>query len=250
MLTLQKIGFKSTDFEFPAMDLKAKTLKNYAETRDFPALDHGTTRLGIHLRFGTLSVRELGREGLKFSPVWLSELAWRDFFMQVLFHFPDVEKRSFRPDYEKIAWRKSKEDFERWCQGMTGYPLVDAGMRELNATGHMHNRVRMVAASFLTKHLLIHWYAGERYFARKLLDYDLAANNGNWQWAAGTGCDAAPYFRIFNPQAQLERFDKKSEYVRKWVPEIGTSRYPAPMVEHVFARQRALQAFQAALKKV
>lgn len=249
MLSLQKIGFEKTDFEFPSMNIAVKTLKNYERDRDFPALEGGTSHLGLHLRFGTVSVRELAREGRKFSQVWLSELVWRDFFMQILYHFPVVEKRSFRPEYENVAWRKNKSDFERWCEGTTGYPLVDAGMRELNATGYMHNRVRMVTASFLTKHLLIHWYHGERYFARKLLDYDLAANNGNWQWSAGTGCDAAPYFRIFNPQAQLERFDKNGEYVRKWVPEFGTSRYPEPIVDHVFARQRALDAFKTALKK-
>lgn len=249
MPALAKIGFQKTDFEFPSLELSVKVLKNYAKDRDFPALENGTSHLGIHLRFGTLSVRELAREGQKFSPVWLSELVWREFFMQILHHFPVVEKRSFRAEYEKVAWRKSKSDFERWCEGTTGYPLVDAGMRELNATGYMHNRVRMVTASFLTKHLLIHWYHGERYFARRLLDYDLAANNGNWQWAAGTGCDAAPYFRIFNPQAQLERFDKNSLYVRKWVPEYGTSRYPEPIVDHTFARQRALDAFKTALKK-
>lgn len=249
LISLSKIGFEKTDFEFPSLDLKVATLKNYATRRDFPELEDGTSHLGIHLRFGTVSVREMAREGQRFSPVWLSELVWRDFFMQILYHFPVVEKRSFRPEYEKVAWRKNKADFERWCEGMTGYPLVDAGMRELNATGYMHNRVRMVTASFLTKHLLIHWYHGERYFARKLLDYDLAANNGNWQWAAGTGCDAAPYFRIFNPQAQLERFDKNEAYIRKWIPEFGTSRYPEPMVDHAFARQRALEAFKAALKK-
>jgi deoxyribodipyrimidine photo-lyase len=249
MPAIEAIGFKKTDFEFPSLELQVKTLKNYEKDRDFPALEGGTTHLGLHLRFGTLSVRELAREGKKFSDVWLSELVWRDFFMQILYHFPFVEKRSFREDYEKVAWRKSKVEFERWSQGMTGYPLVDAGMRELNATGYMHNRVRMVTASFLTKHLLIHWYQGERYFARQLLDYDLAANNGNWQWAAGTGCDAAPYFRVFNPQAQLERFDKNMEYVRKWVPEMGTSRYPDPIVDHAFARRRALDAFKTALKK-
>jgi len=252
MLSLSKIGFQRTDFKFRSLNqslgLKSPILKNYARDRDFPALD-ATTHLGLHLRFGTVSVRELSREGRKLSPVWLSELVWREFFMQILYHFPVVEKRSFRPEYEEVAWRKSKSDFERWSEGMTGYPLVDAGMRELNATGYMHNRVRMLAASFLTKHLLIHWYYGERYFARKLLDYDLAANNGNWQWAAGTGCDAAPYFRIFNPQAQLERFDKNELYIRKWIPELGTSRYPDPIVDHRFARQRALDAFKSALKK-
>nr|WP_295900499.1 deoxyribodipyrimidine photo-lyase [uncultured Bdellovibrio sp.] len=249
MLSLKEIGFKETEIEFPPLTLLAKTLKNYAQTRDYPAIQNGTTHLGIHLRFGTVSIRELAREAKKFSPVWLSELIWRDFFMQILWHFPEVEKRSFRPEYDNISWRKSPQDFAKWCKGVTGYPLVDAGMRELNATGYMHNRVRMVTASFLCKHLLIHWREGERYFAEKLLDYDLAANNGNWQWAAGSGCDAAPYFRIFNPQAQAEKFDPDGEYIKKWVPELHTSRYPKPMIEHAEARGRCLQAFTKALKK-
>jgi deoxyribodipyrimidine photo-lyase len=204
--------------------------------------------LGLHLRFGSLSVRELAREGKKYSDVWLSELIWRDFFMQILWHFPHVEKSSFRQEYDKIAWRSAGGDFQRWCKGMTGFPMVDAGMRELNATGHMHNRVRMVAASFLCKHLLIHWYQGERYFAAKLLDFDLSANNGNWQWAAGSGCDAAPYFRIFNPESQAEKFDPNNEYIKKWIPEFGTSRYPSPIVDHVEARGRCLFEYAKVLK--
>lgn len=248
MPTLESIGFQKSVVEFPPPEITARGLKSYAETRDFPAHPWGTSHLGVHLRFGTVSVREMAREGQRFSPVWLSELIWREFFMQILYHFPRVEKESFRPEYDKVVWRKNKQDFQRWAEGMTGYPLVDAGMRELNETGYMHNRVRMVTASFLTKHLLIHWLEGERYFAAKLLDFELASNNGNWQWAAGTGCDAAPYFRIFNPQAQLERFDKSESYIRKWVPEFGTSRYPKPMVDHVFARKRALDAFQSTLK--
>lgn len=249
MPPLKYFGFEKSPLEFPSLELSAETLKNYAKNRDFPALTGGTTHLGLHLRFGTVSVRELAREGLRHSEVWLSELIWRDFFMQILWHFPLVEKQSFRPDYDKIAWRKSKSDFQRWSEGTTGYPLVDAGMRELNATGYMHNRVRMVTASFLCKHLLIHWYEGERFFAGKLLDYDLSANNGNWQWAAGSGCDAAPYFRIFNPEAQAEKFDPQNEYIKKWVPELASSRYPAPMIDHVEARGRCLQEFTKVLKK-
>lgn len=247
--SLASLGFKSQDFIFPESAVSASILKGYAKNRDFPALDHGTSHLGLHLRFGTVSIRELAREAKKFSDVWLSELAWRDFFMQVLWHFPHVEKQSFRPQFDHIEWRTDKSELERWKNGETGYPLVDAGMRELNATGYMHNRVRMVTASFLTKHLLHYWYEGERYFAEKLLDYDLAANNGNWQWAAGTGCDAAPYFRIFNPESQLERFDADLKYVKKWVPEFGTSKYVQPMVEHKFARERALATFKKGLKK-
>ncbi|MBC7370783.1 MAG: deoxyribodipyrimidine photo-lyase [Bdellovibrionaceae bacterium] len=249
MPTLAMLGFKSKDFSFPSDKVKTSILKTYAETRDFPAVNDGTTHLGLHLRFGTVSIRALAKKGKETSAVWLSELIWRDFFMQVLYHFPHVEKRSFRPQYDEVEWRKSNKDFKLWSDGQTGYPLVDAGMRELNATGFMHNRVRMVTASFLCKHLLIYWYEGERYFAKKLLDYDLAANNGNWQWSAGTGCDAAPYFRVFNPTTQAERFDKDEEYIRKWVPEYGTSDYVQPMVEHVFARERALAAFKKALKK-
>ncbi len=249
MMALSEIGFLESTLEFPSMEVSTKVLKNYAKTRDFPALENGTTRLGLHLRFGTVSVRELAREGKKYSEVWLSELIWRDFFMQILWHFPHVEKQSFRPDYDQIAWRTSRSDFQRWVEGTTGYPLVDAGMRQLNTTGYMHNRVRMVTASFLCKHLLIHWHEGERYFAKKLLDFDLAANNGNWQWAAGSGCDAAPYFRIFNPEAQAAKFDPQMEYIKKWIPEIGTAKYPPPMIEHVEARGRCLQEFTKALKK-
>lgn len=249
MPTLKSLGFERTDIELPELKVSPAILKNYSKTRDLPANDQGTSHLGMHLRFGTVSVRELAREGLKYSPVWLSELIWRDFFMQILWHFPHVEEQSFRPEYDKIAWRKSKKDFERWCEGKTGYPMVDAGMRQLNQTGFMHNRVRMVVASFLCKHLLIHWYQGERYFARKLLDYDLAANNGNWQWAAGSGCDAAPYFRIFNPEMQMKKFDPDEEYIKRWVPEYGTNDYPEPMIDHAEARGRCLQAFTKALKK-
>ena len=245
--TLSALGFERSMVIYPGPDLDREILKHYDETRDYPAIA-GTSRLGLHLRFGTLSVRKLATESKKLSPVWLSELIWREFFMQILFHFPQVEKTSFRPEFEKIEWRENQAEFKRWCEGTTGYPLVDAGMRELNATGYMHNRVRMVTASFLTKHLLMHLLLGERYFARQLLDYELASNNGNWQWAAGTGCDAAPYFRVFNPEAQMQRFDAEGEYVKKWVPEWGTPKYPAPMVEHKFARDRALQAFTKALK--
>jgi deoxyribodipyrimidine photo-lyase len=246
--TLKKLGFSVSEFKYPAITVSTKILKNYATLRDFPALDQ-TSKLGLHLRFGTVSPRELAREGQKYSDVWLSELIWRDFFTQVLFHNPHVVQQSFRIEYERIQWRNNADDFDRWKNGQTGYPMVDAGMRELNATGHMHNRVRMVTASFLTKHLLMHWRHGERYFASKLLDYDLAANNGNWQWAAGTGCDAAPYFRVFNPSTQLQKFDKNLDYVKKWIPEFGTEKYIGEMVEHVYARNRALEGFKKGLGK-
>jgi deoxyribodipyrimidine photo-lyase len=248
LLSLRDLGFSEPErklYEVPQN--RAQILSEYAEQRNFPA-QAGTTRLGLYLRFGTVSVRELAREGQKSSELWLSELIWREFFMQILYHFPRVEKESFRTEYEKVAWRNSEVEFDRWCQGQTGYPIVDAGMRELNQTGFMHNRVRMITASFLTKHLLMHWLKGERYFASQLMDFDLSANNGNWQWAAGTGCDAAPYFRVFNPETQMEKFDPDLKYVKKWVPELGSSRYPQPMVDHRLARQRALDAFQTALK--
>ncbi|HEY8271371.1 MAG TPA: deoxyribodipyrimidine photo-lyase [Pseudobdellovibrionaceae bacterium] len=243
VLTLKDLGFAMSSLHFPSKEIPLSVIKNYAKTRDFPANDNGTTHLGIHLRFGTISIRKLAFLARKESSVFLSELIWRDFFMQILWHYPQVEKRSYKSAYDKIAWRTSKKDFERWAHGMTGYPLVDAGMRELQETGHMHNRVRMVAASFLCKHLLIHWSEGEKYFAKKLLDFDLSANNGNWQWVAGSGCDAAPYFRIFNPDAQAKKFDPQKEYIKKWIPEFNTSRYPAPMIQHEEARGRCLQAY-------
>lgn len=249
MISLKDIGFLKAELEFPKKEVSLTVLKNYAETRNFPSITKGTAHLGIHLRFGTISIRKLATKAKQHSDIFLSELLWRDFFMQILWHYPQVERQSFKTEYDKISWRNSHKDFQRWADGMTGYPLVDAGMRELNSTGHMHNRVRMVTASFLCKHLLIHWHEGERYFAKKLLDFDLASNNGNWQWVAGSGCDAAPYFRIFNPIEQAKKFDSKCEYIRKWIPELNTPRYPRPLVEHYEARGRCLQAYGQVLKK-
>lgn len=247
MPTLFSMGFADSGFSFPKKSVDKSLLQSYAQARNFPALN-GTSQLGIHFRFGTLSVRQAVSVAKQHSAVWLSELIWREFFMQILFHFPHVIEQSFKPDYDRIAWREPGDDFAAWCKGQTGYALVDAGMRELNATGYMHNRVRMVVASFLCKHLLIHWRHGERYFAKKLLDFDLSANNGNWQWAAGSGCDAAPYFRIFNPLTQLEKFDGDLKYTKKWVPELETANYPSPIVDHVVGRDRALNAYKAGLK--
>lgn len=247
--SLEELGFQSTGAVFPAKQVRREIIARYHLQRDFPGVD-GTTRLGVHLRFGTVSVRELVSLAQETNQTWLSELIWREFFMMILHHFPHVEQRAFRDAYDRIPWRNAPDDFERWSNGMTGYPLVDAGMRELNETGFMHNRVRMVTASFLTKHLLIDWRLGERYFAAKLLDYDLAANNGNWQWAAGTGCDAAPYFRVFNPSAQMAKFDPNLAYVRHWVPEYGTASYPPPMIDHDFARKRAVDVYARALRSV
>jgi deoxyribodipyrimidine photo-lyase len=215
--------------------------------RDFPAVQ-GTSRLGVHLRFGTVSIRKLVAVALKNNETWLNELIWRDFYAMILANFPHVEKNSFRPAYDKIQWRNNEQEFKLWCEGKTGYPIVDAGMRELNATGFMHNRVRMITASFLTKHLLIDWRWGEAYFAQHLLDYDLASNNGGWQWAAGTGCDASPYFRVFNPTLQTEKFDKEFAYIRKWVPELSDlNKYPLPMVDHAMARDRAIKTYKKAV---
>ncbi len=248
VIPLKEMGFKESSIEIPGRVISKKILEVYDKQRDFPAID-GTSKLGIHLRFGTLSPRKAMAVAIKTNKTWQSELIWREFFMQILFHFPHVVQGAFRSQYDAIPWRNDKKDFKAWCQGKTGYPLVDAGMRELNETGYMHNRVRMLVASFLTKHLLIDWRWGEAYFARKLLDFELSANNGNWQWAAGTGCDAAPYFRIFNPETQIKKFDKDLQYIRTWVPELDSPEYPEPIVDHKFARERALETYKKALNK-
>lgn len=246
--SLHDLGFEQSRIKVPDFDISAELIKNYADKRDLPALN-ATSKLGVHLRFGTISIREATLKALQFSETFLNELIWRNFFSSVLYHFPYVEKSAFKPKYDLIEWRNNEKEFELWCRGETGYPLVDAGMRELNETGFMHNRVRMVTASFLTKHLLIDWRWGEAYFAEKLLDFDLASNNGNWQWAAGCGCDAAPYFRVFNPETQQKKFDEKMEYILKWVPEYGTVKYPQPIVGHKFARERVLKVYRRALEK-
>jgi deoxyribodipyrimidine photo-lyase len=245
--SLNDIGFEKTDIVFDKPELEAGIIETYHQLRDFPA-KQGTTKLGIALRFGTISIRKCVAFALEHNQTWLSELIWREFFMQILYHYPKVVRHSFREKYDHVKWRNNEEEFQLWCEGKTGYPIVDAGMRQLNETGFMHNRVRMIAASFLCKHLLIDWRWGEAYFAQKLNDYDLSANNGNWQWAAGSGCDAAPYFRVFNPQLQTEKFDKDLNYIRKWIPELGTSKYPDPMVEHRFARERALKVYAEGIK--
>ncbi|WP_400261498.1 cryptochrome/photolyase family protein [Sphingobacterium sp. SG20118] len=247
ILSLHDIGFEKTEYLFNLPTLDSLIIDEYDQFRDYPALQK-TTQLGIALRFGTISIRKCVRFGLAHNQTWLSELIWREFFMQILYHFPRVVNQSFKKQYDYIQWRDDEQTFELWCQGKTGYPIVDAGMRQLNETGFMHNRVRMIVASFLCKHLLLDWRWGEAYFAQNLNDYDLSANNGNWQWAAGSGCDAAPYFRVFNPTIQAEKFDKNFTYIHKWVPEFGTDAYPHPIVEHKFARDRALQVFGEALK--
>ncbi len=239
------IGFSASPIQFPELQFTKAIIENYDSARNFPAFDQ-TSKLGVHLRFGTVSIRKIVDMALKHES-FLNELIWREFFMQILWHFPNTVRSSFRPKYDEVKWRNNEEEFRLWCEGNTGYPIVDAGMRELNATGFMHNRVRMIVASFLCKHLLIDWRWGETYFALKLLDYEQASNVGNWQWAAGSGVDAAPYFRIFNPAEQVRKFDKDLKYVRKWVPEIDTLNYPPPMVEHKFARERCLTAYKLAL---
>ncbi len=243
--SLQDIGFEPSEFFVPEADLSESLIENYHGTRNLPAVK-GTTYAGVHLRFGTLSVRQLVTQARQQNEVWLNELIWREFFMMILWHFPEVVDHNFRRKYDRLQWRNNEEEFARWCRGETGFPLVDAGMRQLNQTGWMHNRVRMLVAGFLTKHLLIDWRWGEAYFAEKLLDYELASNNGNWQWAAGTGCDAAPYFRIFNPETQLKKFDPDLKYVKKWIENFRAG-YIEPIVDHKFARARALETYKKAL---
>ena len=245
-ITLENIGFKKTNYLFENPKINLEILEKYQETRDFPTLE--TSQISVHLRFGTFSIRKLVKLASELNDnTYLKELIWREFFMQILWHFPKVIHHSFKEKYDKISWENNEELFQKWCEGTTGYPIVDAGMRELNETGLMHNRVRMVCASFLTKHLITDWRIGEAYFAEKLMDYDLSANNGNWQWSAGSGCDAAPYFRVFNPEEQQKKFDPKFIYIKKWVKEFGTSAYPKPIIEHKFARERALKRYKEGL---
>lgn len=246
MPSLGDLGFEPAGLPFPERVIRQRLIAKYDQQRNFPAIE-GTTKLSVHLRFGTVSIRQLARVARKHNETWLNELIWRDFYHMILWHFPQVEMKAFKPAYDTIVWRNNEAEFTAWCAGRTGYPIVDAGMRELNTTGFMHNRVRMIVASFLTKHLLIDWRWGEAYFAKKLLDFDLAANNGGWQWAAGSGCDAAPYFRVFNPTLQTEKFDPELKYIKRWVPEFGTNKYPKSIVDHSFARDRVLKVYKQAL---
>jgi len=244
--SLITLGFEKTGIVFKPPVPNEPLIRDYNKQRDFPGIE-GTTQLGIHLRFGTVSIRDLVTKARDLSETWLSELIWRDFFMMILWHFPEVEKQAFKKAYDAVKWRYNEKDLDAWCKGQTGFPIVDAGMRELNATGFMHNRVRMIVASFLVKDLLIDWRLGEAYFAQKLDDFDLSANNGNWQWAAGCGCDAAPYFRVFNPTEQQKKFDPDLSYIKKWVPEYDSMHYRAPMVDHAEARLRAIATYKKAL---
>ena len=248
LISLKSMGFDSEKLvDFPSKEWKKELIQKYSMNRDYPSLN-GTSKLGLHLRFGTISIRELAREAMSLNETFLNELIWRDFYQMIIHWFPHSARNSFKTQYDRICWVNNEEHFKAWCQGKTGYPIVDAGMRELNETGFMHNRVRMIVASFLTKHLLIDWRLGEAYFAQKLLDFELASNTGGWQWAAGCGCDAAPYFRVFNPTSQQEKFDKNVEYIKKWVPEFGTNDYPQPIIDHKFARERVLTRYKEALE--
>ena len=246
VISLGEMGFEKTEIKIPTQTADEELISHYDQNRNFPAKP-GTSRLGIHLRFGTISIRELALKAASLNDTYLTELIWREFYMMILAFNPQVVDQAFKPAYDQIPWLNNEEQFDAWCQGKTGYPIVDAGMRELNQTGFMHNRVRMIVASFLTKHLLIDWRWGEAYFAKKLLDYELSSNNGGWQWAAGTGTDAQPYFRVFNPESQTEKFDKDLKYIKKWVAEFGSNDYPKPIVDHKFARQRAIDTYKSAL---
>jgi deoxyribodipyrimidine photo-lyase len=247
VLTLDDIGFTETRIPIKNYIFNSRIINEYEETRNFPALDN-TSKLGPHLRFGSVSIRQMAsRADAQDNKIFLKELIWREFFMQILWHFPNTHKDSFKSKYDRINWRNNEEEFKKWCNGTTGYPMVDAGMRQLNETGFMHNRVRMLVGSFLCKHLLIDWRWGEAYFAEKLHDYEMSSNVGNWQWVAGTGVDASPYFRIFNPTSQIQKFDKDLKYIQKWVPDFQELTYPTPMVEHKFARERCLKVYKEAL---
>ncbi len=246
-LSLSDIGFEKSNQSIAECQVTPKIIQEYEDKRNFPAQD-ATSHLGPHLRFGTVSIRRMVKKAIsEKNEVFWQELIWREFFMQILWHYPRTVSESFKPKYDRIEWRNNETEFKAWCDGQTGYPLVDAGMRELNETGYMHNRVRMLVGSFLCKHLLIDWRWGEAYFAEKLHDYEMASNIGNWQWVAGCGVDAAPYFRIFNPTTQIEKFDKDHQYIKKWVPEYQELTYPQPIVDHKEARERCLKTYKQAV---
>jgi len=244
---LKEMGMQSSSLTPVAYKFDDELIDQYEATRNFPSIDK-TSRLGVHLRFGTQSIRKLiSKSASRENQTFVKELIWREFFMQILWHFPHTVNQCFKKQYDRIEYRNNEEEFKKWCQGKTGYPLVDAGMRQLNRTGFMHNRVRMLTASFLCKHLLIDWRWGEAYFAEKLFDYEMSSNIGNWQWSSGCGVDAAPYFRIFNPHEQIKKFDKSLEYIKTWVEDLEQPTYPEPIVEHKFARERCLKMYKLAL---
>ena len=246
-LSLSDIGFTQSVQKIENYTVTPTIIENYEDTRNFPAQD-STSKLGPHLRFGTVSVRKMIAKAIsEKNEIFWNELIWREFFTQILWHFPHTSKKSFKSKYDRIEWRNNEDEFKKWCDGETGYPFVDAGMRQLNQTGFMHNRIRMLVGSFLCKHLLIDWRWGEAYFAEKLHDYEMASNVGNWQWVAGSGVDAAPYFRIFNPTTQIKKFDSDLAYIKKWVPNFQEFTYPKEMVDHKEARERCLQVYKEAL---
>ena len=244
--SIEELKFRKSSIKVRRYDLSV--VPEYHKYRDFPSADK-TSYLSSHLRFGTVNIRKLVNIAQEQNQVFLNELIWREFFMQILFHFPHVVTGNFKKLYDGISWRNDENDFRRWCNGETGYPIVDAGMRQLNHSGYMHNRVRMITSGFLCKHLLTDWRWGEAYFAGKLLDYELSSNNGNWQWAAGTGCDAAPYFRIFNPETQQKKFDPAMKYIRRWVDDLDKSSYPQKIVDHDFARRRAVETYKEGIRR-
>lgn len=244
---IENIGYKHISFNFPSAQISNDIITNYHLTRDHPSTD-GTSKLGIHLRFGTISIRQTVKKAYELNETWLNELIWREFFMQLLWNFPHVTKGAFRKKYNFISWRNNEDEFLRWCNGETGFPIVDAGIHELLETGYMHNRVRMITANFLTKLLLIDWQWGESFFAKHLLDYELSSNNGNWQWSAGTGADAAPYFRIFNPEEQLKKFDPELKYTKRFIHPFSAS-YPIPMIDYKYCRNRCIDVFKKSLKE-
>ena len=246
-LSLADIGFTEAKQKVAPQIVSPSLIQNYEDTRNYPAQD-ATSKVGPHLRFGTVSIRKMVEKAItEKNEIFWQELIWREFFMQILWHFPATSKSSFKAKYERIEWRNNEAEFKKWCAGETGYPLVDAGMRQLNKTGFMHNRIRMLVGSFLCKHLLIDWRWGEAYFAEKLHDYEMSSNVGNWQWVAGSGVDAAPYFRIFNPTTQIKKFDKDLAYIKKWVPDFQEFSYPKEMVDHKEARERCLATYKEAL---
>jgi deoxyribodipyrimidine photo-lyase len=245
--SLEEIGFKVISSTVAPPEINENVIRHYSETRNIPGIE-GTSHLSVHLRFGTVSIRQAAHTAANLNEQWLNELIWREFFMMILYHYPAVVHHNFKRKYDGIQWRNNESEFELWCKGETGYPIVDAGMRQLNETGWMHNRVRMIVAGFLCKHLLIDWRWGEGYFAEKLLDYELSSNNGNWQWAAGTGCDATPYFRIFNPSEQIKKFDPKLIYIKKWIKGFRPG-YLNEIVPHEYARKRALEVYKKVLSE-
>jgi deoxyribodipyrimidine photo-lyase len=247
IIPLGEIGFENFKIDFPKEEPSSSLLKNYSETRDIPSIE-GTSRMSVHLRFGTISIRHLVSKAWNLSETYINELIWREFYMYILWHYPYVVNSSFKQSYDMLKWLNNEDAFQKWCEGQTGYPIVDAGMRQLNETGFMHNRLRMITSMFLTKYLLIDWRWGEAYFAEKLLDYELASNNGGWQWSAGTGVDAAPYFRIFNMDEQTRRFDPEFLYIKKWVPEVESDSYPERIIDYNFARKRCLDFYKNLLK--